>query len=84
MLESMLSKLNSIPADKVMHFACGTVLFAWCLLITTPILALALVAFAGVGKEIYDLMNDDIHTPDFWDAVATIAGGAVGFSCTYF
>jgi hypothetical protein len=77
-IESIFEKLNAIPADKVAHFASGVVLYA----LTMPGLglwyAMALVSVTAVTKELYDYMHRDIHTPDVWDAVATMAGGAVG------
>lgn len=82
MIERILSKLNAIPADKVFHFASGTILFALALPAIGPKYAMALVVVAGFAKEIYDALNKEHHTPDIWDAVATILGGAVAYSCT--
>ena len=77
-IEDILSKINAIPADKVAHFASGVVLYA----LTLPAIgawhALLVVAIVAAVKEAYDYANRGIHTPDFWDAVATTAGGAVG------
>ena len=84
MIETIFAKLNSIPSDKVMHFASGVVLFAVMLPFIGAGFALAGVVLIGIGKEIYDLRHKDIHTPDIWDAVATSLGGLVGFSCTWF
>ena len=84
MIESILTKLNSIPADKVMHFAIGTVLYAAFLPFIGAWWALLPVTVFAVGKEIYDYQHKATHTPDVWDAVVTIAGGGVGFFCTYF
>lgn len=83
MIESILQRLNAIPADKVMHFASGVILFASIQWISVP-LACAAVVLAGLGKELYDMTRKDIHTPDIWDAVATILGGAVGLSIKLF
>lgn len=47
MLERILSKLNSIPADKVYHFAGGALLFAVLLPFTGPVYA---DAWAGRDK----------------------------------
>ena len=77
MIEVILSRLNSIPADKIAHFASGVVLFAavqW----VSPLWAFFSVICAAVAKEIYDAFHPDIHTSDWWDAIATVAGGAVG------
>lgn len=79
MIEAILSRLNAIPADKVMHFACGAVLFACFLPLFEAWYALEMVALAALIKEAYDSMHKDNHTPDLWDAVATTAGGALTF-----
>ena len=67
-----------IPADKQMH-SIGGFLIA---LVLTPFIgaaSLAWVALLALAKEVYDWVNKDIHTPDFWDWVATVLGGLVGF-----
>jgi hypothetical protein len=84
MIEAFLSKLNSIPSDKVAHFASGSVLFALCLPFIAPSNALVLVILAGLLKELYDARHKDTHTPDIWDAVATALGGTLGYFCTFF
>jgi hypothetical protein len=38
-----------------------------------------MVVFAGVGKEVYDHMNRDEHTPDVYDAIYIVIGGLLGF-----
>ena len=68
------------PQDKLAHFAVGTLIYAAAHFVS-PIIGLAAVAVAAVGKEIYDWFHRDKHTPDVWDAVATMAGGVVGFIC---
>lgn len=84
MIEQVLTRLNSIPADKVAHFAAGVILFAAALPFIAPTYALALAVVAGFLKELYDALNKPNHTPDIWDALVTSAGGALGFYCTYF
>jgi len=83
-LEQVLTRLNSIPADKVAHFAAGVILFAVFLPFTGPQYALTLAVIAGFVKELYDGLNKENHTPDVWDALVTSAGGALGFYCSYF
>lgn len=70
----------TIPHDKALHFIAGVLIFAvahfggiW--------VGVAAVTVAAVGKEIYDWFHRDKHTPDIWDAVATVLGGVVGFTC---
>lgn len=82
MIEAILSKLNAIPADKVAHFASGTILFALALPGIGAQYAMALVIIVGFVKELYDALNREHHTPDVWDVVATILGGLTAYSCT--
>jgi hypothetical protein len=68
----------SIPADKQQHFISGAILG----IILTPFIgaySILVVAVIAALKEIYDYLHKDIHTPDFWDWVATVLGGLVGF-----
>jgi hypothetical protein len=80
----MLSKLSSLPADKVLHFAAGAILFAVALPFIGATYALAFAVIIGFVKELYDALNKEKHTPDIWDALVTSAGGALGYFCTYF
>lgn len=75
MIEKIIQFLNNIPADKVYHCLGGVVLFA-----IGELFGHGLVfAIAGaIIKELYDNQYPD-HTPDVWDAVATILGGLLGF-----
>ncbi len=87
-MENLIAKVNAllgklyipckVPADKQMHFICGLVIAA----LFTPFIgaySIAVVAIVALAKEIYDYLHKDIHTPDFWDWVATVLGGLVGF-----
>ena len=76
MIEKILTYLNSIPADKIAHCLGGVILFAIGQLFGAGFL---LVIVGAIGKEIYDYFNKENHTPDTWDAVATIAGGLLGY-----
>jgi hypothetical protein len=84
MIEQALTRLSSIPADKVLHFAAGVILFAVALPFTGSTYALVVAVIAGFFKELYDALNKENHTPDIWDALVTSAGGALGFYCSYF
>ena len=84
MIEQALTRLSSIPADKVLHFAAGVVLFAVALPFTGSTYALVVAVIAGFLKELYDALNKENHTPDIWDALVTSVGGALGFYCSYF
>ena len=87
-MEALIAKVNAflvklyipckVPADKQMHFICGLVIAA----LFTPFIgaySIVVVAIIALLKEIYDYLHKDIHTPDFWDWVATVLGGLVGF-----
>ena len=70
--------LANIPQDKAGHFIAGLLIYAL-LHFIAPVIGLLAVAVAAIGKEGYDYMNRAKHTPDVWDAVATLLGGLVGF-----
>ena len=87
-MEALIAKVNAflaklyvpckVPADKQMHFICGLVIAV----LLTPFIgaySIVVVAIIALLKEIYDYLHKDIHTPDFWDWVATVLGGLVGF-----
>ena len=75
-----MNPLNKLPHDKALHVIVG-VLAYMVFHFVSPVVGLAAAAVAAVGKEIYDYMNRDRHTPDVWDAVATMAGGVAGYIC---
>ena len=70
--------MPTIPYDKALHYLYGSVIFAVCYhLLLGWSNALWAVAMIASGKEIYDYMHRDSHTPDFMDFVATMAGALV-------
>lgn len=77
--------VTMLPHDKALHIVVGSAIFSAAYVLFTlaglPALHIAAgaVMLAAVGKEVYDYLNRDKHTPDFMDAVATIAGGVVVF-----
>lgn len=88
-MEKLIAKVNAllsqfcivckVPCDKQMHFICGFIIAA----VLTPLIgwySVVLVSLVATAKEIYDDVNKDIHTPDVWDLLVTIAGGALGYS----
>lgn len=72
-----------LPYDKSLHALAGAVIFSAAYVLFSiaglPALHIATgaVVLAAVGKEVYDYMHRDKHTPDLMDAVATIIGGAI-------
>jgi len=67
-----------IPLDKQAHFLLGYSAFST-FLPTSPWLALSITTGLALGKEIYDFFHKDKHTPDIWDAFATLSGGGLSF-----
>lgn len=86
-MENIISKINAIiskilPLDKCHHLITGLLLFTVLQLLFSVILSFVLVASVASVKELYDLKNKNTHTPDVWDAVATIVGASIGVICT--
>lgn len=75
--------LTMLQPDKALHALVGGAIFSAAYVLFTlaglPALHIAsgAVVLAAVGKEVYDYLNRDRHTPDGMDALATLAGGAV-------
>jgi len=85
-MENIISKINAIiskilPLDKCHHFITGLLLFTVLQLLFSVILSFVLVASVATIKELYDLKNKATHTPDMWDAVATMSGALIGVIC---
>ena len=75
-----VNPLRSVPADKQGHFIVGLIAYMALHFVSVTV-GLAVVAVLAVGKEVYDWFHRDRHTPDLWDAVATMAGGVAGYIC---
>lgn len=75
-----ITALMSWPQDKLQHFIVGVFIYAaahfW-----GVVIGMAAVVVAAVGKEIFDYLHKENHTPDLKDALVTIAGGVVGLVC---
>lgn len=71
-------KLPMLPHDKANHFIYGLIIFGLFKIILGPLVGIILCSLFGVGKEIYDYLHKDIHTPDIYDAIVTISGGLIG------
>lgn len=67
-----------LPHDKALHLIGGVLIYTVAHFVS-PAVGLIAVAVVAVGKEIYDYFNRDRHTPELLDALATIAGGLLGF-----
>jgi len=79
--------IPSLPQDKANHFFYGSLIFLTALAISRrPDVAYGLVVLAAVGKEALDKLSNmravragltPTHGVEFFDALATCAGGAV-------
>ena len=66
--------LMKIPHDKMGHAIAGVLVFLLALLLGATIwIGMGVVLVVAVAKEIYDYFHRDRHTPDVWDAVATVS-----------
>jgi hypothetical protein len=70
----------NIPHDKALHIIVGVLVYAIFHFIS-PMVGMTIVVIAAVGKEVYDYLHQDKHTPEVWDAIATIGGGFLGIIC---
>ena len=64
--------LINLPRDKANHAYYGLVIYSFIGLYDISI-ALAVTLAVGIGKEVYDYMNRDKHSPEILDAVAVVA-----------
>jgi len=88
MIETLIAKVNDIlshfviedcrvPADKQMHLMSGFLIAV----VLTPFIGWASILWVSaiaIVKEIYDYEYKSIHTPDFYDWIATTLGGIFG------
>jgi hypothetical protein len=89
-----LKSLGIVPHDKVMHLVCGAALGAVLIAAMAPFVSISLmlacllsfliVSGVGFAKEVYDYLHPENHTADFWDFLATAAGGLACSSIGYF
>lgn len=68
--------MSSFPKDKLLHYTVGTLVCSVSYLVI-GYYSMLLVVAVGIGKEVYDYKHKDKHTPDVYDALATILGGLV-------
>lgn len=80
MIEQILKAIY-LPQDKANHVMWGAALFAAFHFYSAPA-AFALVVLVAVLKEVYDGLHPKTHSVDVYDALATVAGGAIGLVCT--
>ena len=75
--------IPQLPQDKANHLIYGLLMFMVMTPFTGALLAVLAVAIIGALKEIIHDKLMGKGTPDFWDFVATAAGGILGFICTF-
>lgn len=75
MLKKIINILGTIPSDKMLHFIAGLIVVAVTAIVFPCAANYAIVSavIAGVAKEVID--EFDYGGWDWWDLVATIAGG---------
>lgn len=73
--KKLLDVLNGIGVDKYLHFIAGLIIAAIFGIALDMKVCIVPVVFAAVIKEAIDQSGSG--TPDWRDAVATLAGGAV-------
>jgi hypothetical protein len=78
-----LLKLLILPHDKALHALYGLLAYSTMTIFIYPIVAFILVSVIAMSKELYDLQNSKIHTPDIYDAVYTIMPPAFVMSLEY-
>ena len=71
----LLAILNGIGVDKYLHFIAGLIIAAFFNIALGMKVCIVPVVFAAIIKEAIDQSGSG--TPDWRDAVATMAGGAV-------
>ena len=79
-LLELIKKIN-LPEDKANHFIVGLYIFMVFGFLFHPVAGLFASICAGILKEMYD-RNSGTGTPSAWDAVATSAGGMLGYVCS--
>lgn len=73
MLDKIYIKNKYIPADKQRHFLSGAI-GSLILFIFIGHYSILIISVLAISKEISDYFHKDIHTPDFFDWIATTSG----------
>jgi hypothetical protein len=76
----VVNPLRDVPVDKQGHFIIGLIAYMAFHFVEIAV-GFGVVAVLAIGKEVYDWFHRDRHTPDLWDAIATMAGGIAGWIC---
>ena len=70
LLKRVLSKLGSIPKDKLLHFFYGSIIATPLVIYGTTMEAVGFMIFISIGKEIIDAKMK-FSTPNAMDAIFT-------------
>ena len=73
-MKELFEKVNRfilLPQDKANHSFWNLLIYSLIAIYSADI-AIIVVLLSGIGKEVYDSNNEDIHTPDVMDAVYSI------------
>lgn len=73
-----MMNLPQLAQDKANHLLYGLLAFTLAALCFGAGVASCVVIVVAAGKELYDYVHRDSHTPDVGDFVATVTGGALG------
>lgn len=75
--DAIVSLINKVPKDKLLHFIAGLLIGAFFALVlpTWAEWCFIPVLFAGFVKEFFDLWTTGEW--DWWDFVATLSGGLI-------
>lgn len=75
--DAIVSLINKVPKDKLLHFIAGLLIGAFFALVlpTWAEWCFVPVLFTGVIKEFFDLWTTGEW--DWWDFVATLSGGLI-------
>ena len=73
-----MMRLPQLAQDKASHLVYGLLAFTLAAWFFGAASASALVIVVAAGKELFDYVHREAHTPDIGDFVATVAGGALG------
>ncbi|MEO8805841.1 MAG: hypothetical protein ABI433_07155 [Burkholderiaceae bacterium] len=67
-----------VQPDKALHALVGMLFALGLAPLFSDLAVIGIVGLIAWGKERYDKAHADKHTPDGWDAFATVAGALLG------
>lgn len=73
--DKIVALISKVPYDKLLHFIAGLVIAAFFCITLGMKVCIVPAIVAGFAKEFFDNWTSD--EVDWWDFVATVAGGLV-------